>query len=376
MPEMQEAKLRLVVELAQDDMGHGLRREETMTQALPFAAVLALALAAGPALAADTLKLAIGQRGLWDSSIAEIGTQAGIFAKHGLELQVFYTSGGGETQQAVISGSADIGVSPGTLGVLGAFAKGAPIRIIAGEATGTAEYYFVKADSPVQKDFKGVTPEMTLAYSTNGSGTHITALRFMKDYGFAAKLVATGNVPATFTQVMSGQVDIGFSTPPFGLDALAEGRSRLIALANDLPSVRNQTVRVTIANANDLAKRRDVYDRFIRAYREAIDWMYSDRCGDRGLRQVCVDHARNGAAPCATGSIRRRCCSSTEVEGHGGADAGRDRVQVHSGGAEPAAARRAAAIAEAVAADHRHPDMRAQIVFIRTGSRLRADCSR
>jgi len=245
-------------------------------RALKFGACLALALAASPALAADTLKLAIGQRGLWDSAIAEIGTQAGIFAKHDLELQVFYTSGGGETQQAVISGSADIGVSPGTLGVLGAFAKGAPIRIIAGEATGTAEYYFVKADSPVQKDFKGVRPEMTLAYSTNGSGTHITALRFMKDYGFAAKLVATGNVPATFTQVMSGQVDIGFSTPPFGLDALAEGRSRLIALANDLPSVRNQTVRVTIANANDLAKRRDVYDRFIRAYREAIDWMYAN----------------------------------------------------------------------------------------------------
>ncbi|TMI99925.1 MAG: ABC transporter substrate-binding protein [Alphaproteobacteria bacterium] len=233
-------------------------------------------LIAHPAGAADQLKLAIGQRGLWDSSIAEIGTQFGIFAKHGLELQVFYTSGGGETQQAVISGSADIGVSPGTLGVLGAFAKGAPIRIIAGEATGTAEYYFVKADSAVQKNFKGVKPEMTLAYSTNGSGTHITALRFMKDYGFTAKLTATGNVPATFTQVMTGQVDIGFSTPPFGLDALAEGRARLIALANDLPSVRNQTVRVTIANAIDLARRPDVYRRFIAAYREAIDWMYSD----------------------------------------------------------------------------------------------------
>ena len=96
---------------------------------------------------------------------------------------------------------------------------------------------------------------------TAASGTHITALRFMKDYGFPAKLVATGNVPATFTSVMSGQVDIGFSTPPFGLDALAEGKSRLIALANDLPSVRNQTVRLIIANAIDLAKRREVYDR-------------------------------------------------------------------------------------------------------------------
>jgi NitT/TauT family transport system substrate-binding protein len=87
-----------------------------------LATCLALALATGPAIAADTLKLAIGQRGLWDSAIGEIGTQAGIFARHGLELQMFYTSGGGETQQAVISGSADIGVSPGTLGVLGAVA--------------------------------------------------------------------------------------------------------------------------------------------------------------------------------------------------------------------------------------------------------------
>jgi NitT/TauT family transport system substrate-binding protein len=240
-----------------------------------LAILLWTALQLGEGLAADRLKLAIGQRGLWDSSFAEIGQQVGIFKKHGLELEMFYTSGGGETQQAIISGSADIGVSPGTLGVLGAFGRGAPVRIIAAEATGTAEYYFVRSESPLKR-FQDATPETTLAYSTSGSGTHITALRFMKDYGFQAKLVATGNVPATFTSVMSGQVDIGFSTPPFGLEAQEQGKIRILALANDLPSVRNQTVRVTIANAADLARRRDVYARFIQAYREVIDWMYAD----------------------------------------------------------------------------------------------------
>jgi NitT/TauT family transport system substrate-binding protein len=239
-------------------------------------AALALILLPGTSFAADLLKLAIGQRGLWDSAIAEIGTGAGIFRKHSLDLQVVYTSGGGETQQAVISGSVDIGVSPGMLGVLSIYAKGAPVRVIAGEATGTAEYYFVQSSSLVQKDFKGVTPNMTLAYSTNGSGTHITALRFMKDYGFQAKLVATGSVPATFTSVMSGQIDIGFSTPPFGLEAAERGQIRIVALANDLESVRTQTVRVTIANANDLGRRREVYERFLRAYREVIDFMYAD----------------------------------------------------------------------------------------------------
>ena len=189
---------------------------------------------------------------------------------------MFYTSGGGETQQAVISGSADIGVSPGTLGVLGAFAKGAPIRIIAGEATGTAEYYFVKADSPVQKDFKGVKPEMTLAYSTDGLGHahHGAALH--------EGLRLCGE--AHRDRQRAGDLHAGDVGPGRHrlLDAAVRARCarrrprRLIALANDLPSVRNQTVRVIIANATDLAKRREVYDRFIKAYREVIDWMYAD----------------------------------------------------------------------------------------------------
>jgi NitT/TauT family transport system substrate-binding protein len=75
---------------------------------------------------------------------------------------------------------------------------------------------------------------------------------------------------------MSGQIDIGFCTPPFGLAEEAQGKIRIIALADDLQSIRTQTVRVTVANAGDLAKRPDVYKRFVAAYREVIDWMYSD----------------------------------------------------------------------------------------------------
>ncbi len=251
-----------------------------------MSAVAAAALAA-PAHAADTLKLAIGQQGLWDSSFGEAGQKTGIFAKYGLDVQTFYTSSGGETLQVVIGGSSDIGVSAGTLGVLGAFVKGAPLRIIAGEATGTAEYYFVRSDSPIKK-LQDAKPETTLAYSTNGSGTHITALRFMKEWGFTAKLVSTGTVPATFTQVMTGQVDIGFSTPPFGLKEESEGKIRILALADDLDSIRSQTVRVIVANANDLAKRPDVYKRFIKAYGEVIDFMYS---ADPRALQIYAEHA-------------------------------------------------------------------------------------
>src|SRR5215475_8049170 len=99
-----------------------------MRKSLFGATIVVLAAAtSGRASADDLLRLAIGQRGLWDSAIAEIGQAVGIFRRGGLQLEVVYTSGGGETQQAVISGSVDIGVAAGTLGVLGAYAKGAPV---------------------------------------------------------------------------------------------------------------------------------------------------------------------------------------------------------------------------------------------------------
>ena len=43
---------------------------------------------AGPRrLREDTLKIAVGQRGNWDTSVAEIGQRAGIFKKHGLDAR-------------------------------------------------------------------------------------------------------------------------------------------------------------------------------------------------------------------------------------------------------------------------------------------------
>jgi NitT/TauT family transport system substrate-binding protein len=127
-------------------------------------------LAAVPASAQDLVKMTIGQRGNWDTAVPHLGEKAGIFKKHGLTLELLYTSGSGETVQPVVSGNVDLGLAVGTLGAIGYFAKGAPIRIVAAQATGAADYWYTKAESPLKtlKDAKG----QTIAYSTNGSSTH------------------------------------------------------------------------------------------------------------------------------------------------------------------------------------------------------------
>jgi len=242
-----------------------------------WAALIAVAFAAAlpVAHADDTLKVAAGQRGNWDTSIAEVGQRGGIFKKHGLNLEILYTQGGGETQQAVISNSVDIGVATGIMGVLSAFSKGAPVRIIGAETTGASDlYWYVVATSPIKslKDTDG----KTIAYSTNGSSTHGVVTAFMKQYDLKAKPTATGGPAPTLTQVMSGQIDVGWSAPPFGMQQLDEGKIRIIAAGNDAAIFKGQTVRLLITNTQVLQTRKAVIDRFMKAYREAIDWMYSN----------------------------------------------------------------------------------------------------
>ena len=239
--------------------------------------LVALAVATiGPtAMAEDTLKLAIGQRGNWENAAPELGQKAGFFKKHGLALELLYTQGAGETLQAVISGSVDLGIGVGTAGVLGAYAKGAPVRAIANSMTGADDlFWYVPATSPIKtiKDAAG----KTIAYSTTGSSTNLAVLAFIREFGVQAKPVATGSPASTFTQTMSGQVDIGWSSPPFGVEALQQGRIRIIVRESDVPAFRNQTVRLMIANTATAEQRRDVIDRYLQAYRETLDWMYSD----------------------------------------------------------------------------------------------------
>jgi len=238
--------------------------------------VVALALGVGSASADDTLKVVIGQINNWENQAPTLGQDAGIFKKHGLVLENTGTQGAGETIQAVISGSADIGAGVGAAGVMRAFAKGAPVRILAPAFTGTGDlFWYVKADSKIQS-LKDATPETTIAYSTNGSSSNNIVVAFVSELGAKAKPTATGGPAATLTAVMSGQVDIGWAAPPFGLREIKEGKIRIVAKGSDVPSLRGQTVRTLIVNADSLKTKRDAIMRFMDAYRETVDWMYSD----------------------------------------------------------------------------------------------------
>ena len=148
-------------------------------------------LACSFAAMAEPLKIVAAQRGNWETSIPELGRDAGIFKKHNVELEILYSQGTGETLQLLVSGSADLGLSMGVLGAMGAYGRGAPIRIVAATSTGLQEaFYYVRADSNI-KTLKDAT-DRTIAFATNGSSTQIAALSIINHYGVKAKPVAAG----------------------------------------------------------------------------------------------------------------------------------------------------------------------------------------
>ena len=246
------------------------------TVAAALGLIVPLALAGTPACADDQLKLAIGQINNWENQAPTLGQDAGIFKKHGLVLENIGSQGAGETIQAVISGSADIGAGVGAAGIMRAFSKGAPVRILAPMFTGTGDlFWYVRSDSKIQS-LKDTTPETTIAYSTNGSSSNNIVVAFVQELGVKAKPTATGGPPGTLTAVMSGQIDIGWAAPPFGLQEIKDGKIRIVARGSDIPSLRGQTVRTLIVNENALKTKHDAIVRFMDAYREAVDWMYSD----------------------------------------------------------------------------------------------------
>jgi NitT/TauT family transport system substrate-binding protein len=227
----------------------------------------------GSAAAEDLVKVAVPQRGTWETSVPDLGEQAKIFAKHGIKVEALYTSGGGETMQTLISGSVDVAISTGAAAMFAAYVKGAPIRPIGTSVTGAREiFWYVKADSPIKtlKDAAG----KTMAFSATGSSSNLATLKLIKMSGVDIKPVAAGTPAATFTQTMTGQIDIGWSAAPFALGALQEHRIRTVANVGDIVEYRDMSSRYHLANLNFITGRPDVLKRFLTAYSETLDWMY------------------------------------------------------------------------------------------------------
>jgi NitT/TauT family transport system substrate-binding protein len=105
---------------------------------------------------------------------------------------------------------------------------------------------------------------------------------------------------------MSGQIDVGWAAPPFGLDQLDKKEIRIIATGNDAAAFKGQTIRLLISTAPVLQSRKSAIERYMKAYRETIDYMYSDPAAIKvyadwlGISEAKAKRSRDDFFPKAT----------------------------------------------------------------------------
>ena len=208
-----------------------------------------------------------------------IAQEKGFYRENNLDVDAVFTRGGGENVQAVVSGDAQIGLGTGTLAVISAIVKKAPVKIAAAEITGMDAYWYVQANTPMRKleDLAG----KKVAYSRPGASTHMAVLGIVeqiKAKGLKpAEPVSLGGIPEVYTAVRTGQTDAGWSVAPFHLDRVEKGELRVVVKGDEIVSMRDQSARVHFTNNDFAAKNPDAVRGFFRAQQRALDYMFENK---------------------------------------------------------------------------------------------------
>jgi NitT/TauT family transport system substrate-binding protein len=179
-----------------------------------FAARAALAIAVAlpslalPAAADTALNVGKAQTNADSIITVDVGNDAGIFKKHGLDLQIINLDGGSKLVQAMTAGSVDIGIGAGIQ--MAFVVRGAPMLAVC-EDTTTLPYFSIGVpyDSPIKTldDLKG----KIIGVSNSGALTDWVAQELTRVKGWGpngvTRVAVGGSITASASAFRAHQID-------------------------------------------------------------------------------------------------------------------------------------------------------------------------
>jgi NitT/TauT family transport system substrate-binding protein len=234
-----------------------------------------IAASLGSASAADTIRVGKASATTFAFAPLEIGTEKGIWARHGLVVESIAFGGDARLQQAMVANSIDfsLGSGPG----MGFIAKGVPAVTVAAMANEPlAMGLTVGRNSPIKvnEDLRG----MTVSVSTGGSLTLWLLREFSRQMGWGPtgiKSVPLGANTAQVAALKSGQVQGIVSSSSLGylLEKFGDGR----VLVEFGEYVKDFHTHVIFATNEIVTRHPDVVRRFLAGWKDVIAFMAANR---------------------------------------------------------------------------------------------------
>ena len=205
----------------------------------------------------------------------DIGIKAGIFKKHGLDIEIENFAGDAKLLQGLAAGSVDIALGGGpTLAFIIKCTPMLGVAALAG-APGTI-MLVVRKDGPVktEDDLKG----RTVSVSTKGSLTYWLAQELSRQHGWGnngIKIAPLGSPIAQIAALRTGQIDgtVTDSSTVFRVEE--EGFGRILVRFGD--RIKDFHVHAAFASKAMIAQHPDAIRAFLAGWFETIKYMESHK---------------------------------------------------------------------------------------------------
>lgn len=266
-----------------------------------IAVVAALALAGcSPSATADTEPTAdgelttvtLGLMPITDVAPIYLGIEQGIFAAHGMELDIQLAQSGAAIVPAVVSGEYDFGYS-NVVSLLVAHEKQIPIQVISNGSTSTnidgadTSEVATLADSGI-KDILDLAGK-TVAINALSNFGEITIRNSMEQAGGDPESISFVEVPYPNmpAQLAAGEVDAAWTTEPFRTQILQEGgvitASPMVDMAENFDSAFYFTSSQTVTSDPDL----------VADFRAALSESFAyASANEDAVREIIQDYAK------------------------------------------------------------------------------------
>ncbi len=235
------------------------------------AAAMLVALFATNAQANDKVRVGTPEAAGFSFAGPDVGNEAGIFKKYGLDVERIDFAGGAKVHQAMNAGAVDVIVGTGSDMLF--LTKGAPERGVAAFGNDLASLSLVvRDDDKIKKDedLKG----KIIASSTTGSFTSWIALTILKQHGITADQVTVaylGSQSGLYAGLTAKSADAIVGTTARVMMPESKGRFRALANAGD--EIQNFIANVIYASEPMMKEHPDTLRRFLAAWFETMRYM-------------------------------------------------------------------------------------------------------
>lgn len=232
----------------------------------------------------------VPQFGLWDTTIPFlVGQDQGFFEDEGLSVSRIDAEGGGGNVRTVVAGDAQIGLATGIAGLFAAYREGTNVRIVSNEINQSSDLFWYGLADEIDYDGPEDIQGASVGFSSPGSSTNMVALTAANAVD-GAEAISVGGPPDANAAVEGGEVDLGWSVPPFFLEGVANGDYEIVFRGNDIDPFGALSIRVNFVAGSLLENNPEKARSYFRAHEKALNWAYDNLDSALGIWGDTIDN--------------------------------------------------------------------------------------